>query len=365
MSRRALFRLAVFLVLTGAPAVAQDRAAVLAAHLDAVPAAALALFDDTPDISFGDLAAAARVTVPPPDGALPIYGTPLGQADRAAIPGLADMIGLADDWPRTVGFALGDLRGWTELALPPERLTLIDIGATSPARITDALLARGYLHADRAFPAWFRGADDYAIDFAARDPADPFGGRLGQSSRVTFLGPLLMQSSGWALIDIAIAGSDSLADRPDIAALLSSLDALPPGDAALVTARLMLDPLRFGPAPAGPALPPWSAGLIADLSDGDTAITAIALSYATRDLAKSAATTLRARWTDVPLAQGGETLAIRSGTELEVAVTGDGPFVALAHATSPVALDGGRIVNPVDILLRRAAAMGDLSLLAP
>jgi hypothetical protein len=162
-----------------------------------------------------------------------------------------------------------------------------------------------------------------------------------------------------------MAGGDSLADRPDIAALLSSLDALPSDSGALITARLMLDQLRFGPAPAGPTLPPWSAALIADLSDGATATVAIALSYSTRDLAKSAATTLHTRWNDTPLAQSGQTLAASSGTNLSVKVTGDGPFVALVHATTPVALDGGRIVNPLDTLLRRAAAMGDLTLLAP
>ncbi len=365
MSCHAPFRLALILGLTCSPALAQDRAAVLTAHLDAVPATALALFDGTPDIDFGDLAAATRVTATPPGGALPIYGTALGAADRAAIPGIVDTIVSAGDWPRVVGFALDDVRGWTELALPPARLTLFDIGATPPATVTDTLLSRGYLPADRAYPAWFRGADDFGMDLAARDPADPFGGPLGQSSRVAFLGKLLLRSPGWALIDAAMAGGDSLADRPDIAALLASLDSLPPGDAALITARLMLDPLRFGPAPAGPALPPWSAALVADLSDGDTAIAVIALSYATRDQAKSAANTLAARWTDVPLAQIGETLAARTAADLVVTVTGDGPFVALAHATAPVALDGGRIVNPVDNLLRRAAAMGDLSLLAP
>ncbi len=358
-------RLALILALAAAPALAQDRASILAAQLDTVPATALALFDGTPDIDFGDLSAAARVTAKAPDGALPIYGTPLGTADRAAIPGLADVIGLADGWPATVGFALGDLRAWSELALPPERLTIIDTGATPAASVTDTLLATGYAAADRAYPAWFRGAEDYAIDLANRDPANPFGGRLGQSSRVTFVGPFLLHSPGWPLIDAVMAAGDSLADRPDIAALLTSLDALPPDSGALITARLMLDPLRFGPAPAGPTLPPWSAALIADLSDGNTATVAIALSYATRDLAKSAATTLHTRWNDTPLAQGGETLAIRSGTNLSVKVTGTGPFVALVHATAPVALDGGRIVNPVDTLLRRAAAMGDLTLLAP
>lgn len=365
-----MFRLAAALVLAATPLAAQDRAAAFAAHLEAIPAAILPAFSRLPEIDFGDLEAAARAIAAVQGDVLPVYATPEGRAWRAylpATPGLSQNLHLAGAWPALIGFGLQDIHSWTILLQTPERLLVFGLDDGVQPAVAQALLSTGYAKGGRAFPAWFRNAEDYGIDFDLRDPANPFGGTLGQASRVAFLGPLLLQSAAWPVIDAAFTGGPSLAERPDIAATLAALDSLPAGP-GLVTARLSLDPQTYAPRDpslAGQGILPWSAGLFADLSDGQTDIMAIALAYATRDQAKSAAQAMLDQWNTTPLPTSGQTLGQMTGAALQVAVTGEGPFAALAYTVGPTAFDDGMIVNRVQDLLTRVWTMGELSLVGP
>lgn len=372
--------LSLCLLLIAPPLAAQETGATLAAHLDRIPVAALALFQRAPEIDFGDPAAARRVLVTPPSA-------PLDPAlSRTAIAPLFEILApdLTAAWPRTVGFALDDVQAWSGLTAFPERITLMSIDPGLHPSITATLVAAGYAPADRAFTALWRNPDDYALDLATRDPADPFGGRLGQASRVAFDGDVVLQSPGWPLIDAAMSGGPSLASRPDIAALVLSLDTLAPGDHLLLTARLALDPRDYVTVsqpdisaldpdltealPAGPStpgLPFWSAALFADLSDGATNIAVVALAFPTQVSAKSAAQDMARNWSQLPVPSYEATLAELTGADMSVSVTGTGPFVALATVTTNPAERNGRVVNAAHDLIHDLSLRRELALVAP
>ena len=370
------------LALAASPTTAQETGATLALHLDRVALGALARFPGLPEIDFGDPSAARRV-MPAPPGTLPEPAVM-----RTAIAPLFDTLSpdLTAAWPRTVGVALTDVEAWTALAAPPERIALFSIAAHHHPTMTATLLAAGYVTADRPFPAVWRNPDDHAVDLAARDPYHPFGGNLGQASRVAFAGDIVLHSAGWPVIDAAMAGGPGLASRPDIAALILSLDSLPPGDHLLLAARLALDPRDYVTYPQidltaldpgrdlsealvaadiAPALPLWSAALFADLSDGATNIAVVALAYPTRETAKSAAQDMARHWSQVPVPSLAATLAALAGAEMSVSVTGTGPFVALGTVTTPPGERAGRVVNTAHDLIYELYIRRELALVAP
>jgi hypothetical protein len=350
------------------PLAAQGVAATFSAHLDRIPATALGLFDATPEIEFGDLAAATRVLAARPADAPAVYGGPFGPAVRAPIGSMTDSINpqMTDRWPATIGFGLTQVAQWSGIIRPPQRLIQITLAPGSTQAMPAALLATGYAAADaQGYPAFALGGDDFSVDLGGRNPSNPFGGNLGMASRIAIDGDTVLASPGWPLLTAAMTDTGpSLADRPDIAALLASLDALPAGDDLLITASLWLDAAQLGLADDGRGLPPWSAFLLADLSDGQTDTAALALAYPTRDQAKTAAQAMARIWQDEPLATRGDTLAALSGLALTVDVVGDGPFVALAHASGAPRITGSLMVNPAYDLLRQALYMGDLRLVA-
>jgi hypothetical protein len=367
-----MLRLAAAFAIIAAPLHAQGIGAALATHLDRIPVTALSLFTDAPSFEFGDLSAAARAVSAPPEGAFPFYGDAIGAGVRASIGELSDSLlpDLMRNWPMTVGFAISDVKTWSSLSMPPERLVVFGLESAVLPAMTEVLIANGYVATDaQGFPALFVNDVDYGIDFGARDPANPFGGNLGRASRLTVAGDMLVHSPGWPMITTVMTDmGPSLADRPDIAALVASLDALPESDHALVTASLALDPLRFSLAvmpDASGGVPPWSAALFADLSDGRTETVAIGLSYPTHDLAKSAAQAMARHWQTSPIPAWGDTLAALTDAPLSVGVAGEGPFVALAYAETPTTLQGGLVVNSGYALLLQTLYMGQLGLIAP
>lgn len=154
----------------------------------------------------------------------------------------------AERWPQMVGFDVTAVDAILTAGAPPD---VVEIYAGTPdgldpARIGPALEARGFARKDVAgVPVWAR-FQDYSISIADRDPADPFGGVLGQAARIAVSDGILARSAASAPIAAAIAGSQggpSLGAEPAVRALTASF-----GDDTVVQVTM------FGPQAADPAV---------------------------------------------------------------------------------------------------------------
>jgi hypothetical protein len=367
--------LAVALVLPAAPLPAQTTAALRAlwAEMPAIPPG------ERIEIGFGDLAAARALDL----AALP--GGPVDPAlaqFRALPPGpwpqsvLAD----ADDpWRAATGFGPGDVLRIATLSAPPARAAVIDLAPGAGAAVAPALAARGYVQATQGgLTAWARG-EDFRVDLAARDLNDPFGGDLGQSSRVQVEADRIRQAVAWPVLGfVASARDTALAGQPGVAALLDALDRTK-GAGALLGAVLwtdaaglaLADPLGVvtgaTPPPAGPP-DAWGAALFADLSDGPRSTGVLALTVVLPDAA--AAEALRARvaeaWADRPGTAGPFAVITGGPAEVDIHPAGAGLWVLTLAQTLPTEVFAGRFTrNRSYETLMRAALMRDLVFLQP
>lgn len=368
--------LALGLLLPAAPA-AQTTAALRAiwAQIPAIPPG------ERIEIGFGDLAAARALDL----AALP--GGPIDPAlaqYRALPPGPWQQSVLADaddPWRAATGFGPGEVLRIATLSAPPARAAVIDLAPGAGAAVAPALAARGYAQITQGgLTAWARG-EDFRVDPAARDMNDPFGGDLGQSSRVQVEGDRIRQAAAWPVLGfVAGARQGALAGQTEVVALLDALDRTK-GAGALLGAVLWTDAAGLGlavppgvgtgaaPPPAGqPAA--WGAALFADLSDGPRSTGVLALSVTLPDAA--AAEALRARvaaaWADRPGAAGAGAFAAITGGPAQVAVhpAGAGLWVLTLAQTLPTEVFAGSITrNRSFEILMRAARMRDLVFLQP
>ena len=245
-------------------------------------------------------------------------------------------------------------------------------------------LANGYAQSDQmGYPALFRGEDDAMFDPAQRSMADPFGARMGMSSRIGVQGDVLLQSRTWpVLTDMMLPSGAMLADNPEISALLDALDAAPAELGGLVQVRFLTDPLSSTnpllgvdvkaplddeatmPTPLQSDLPFWSMGLIADLATADTETAVIGLVYPTQAIADDAAVVVQNAWKNQISPASEQTLAQIIGTDAAVTVAGTGPFVMRLTVTVPTEARGGWIRNRPWSVLVQAYMQRELLLLA-
>lgn len=363
---------------SGSHAQGQTLSDPLREMLSQLPAAALGPPMARRHLEFADLEAAARALAFPPAGTEAVMTGPSGPAMRAALGATMDYIypGVAEQWQGTVGFALTDISAMLSISDLPDSALILQLAPQVAKVAATALRANGYADTRvEGYPALFRGSEDFAIDMNARNPADLFGGILGKSSRVAFAGDLLIQAPGWPMLTmLARPSPPMLSDQPDIAALLEALDTGVPVGSSLVRANILGDQSEFVPGivisddldvaiPGAIGVPPWTLGLLADLSDGRSDAGAIALVYATRALAEDAAMRMAQSWTTAPLPSTGQTLAEMTGDPGQVQVLGSGPFVTLLVAAAPTAQTDGWIRNTVFDTLIRAYYSRELSML--
>jgi hypothetical protein len=352
--------------ITATTSLAQTGSDALRAMLTKVPVAVLGPPWARRQLEFADYDAAAVALASPPPGTSPEMTGPYGPARRAVLGAMADYIypDVAERMDSTVGFALTDVRAVLSVSDLPDTALILHLAPRVAKRAATVLRAAGYADTTaQGYPALVRGTEDFSIDMNARNPADLFGGLLGKSSRVAFADDHLLQATGWPMLSLlARPEPPMMVDQPDIAALLDAVDlGIPPG-AGLVRAFILGDQSDFMPGmvvsgnldmavPGSIGVPPWTIGLLADISDGRTEAGMIALVFATRALAMDAAVRMDQSWTTGTLSSTGATLADMTGVQAEIRVLGDGPFVTLLVATAPRIQSDGWIRNTVfDVL---------------
>lgn len=212
---------------------------------------------------------------------------------RAALMGIAsgpvDLLGTllvaGTDWPAVVGFDPTQLDRLTGFGAPPAN-GIVAEGRFSPDAIGAALAARGFVaQAEGAFTRWCSPegcAAGLAVDLAGREPADPFGGRLGRRQPLAVAPDVLLGSADDATVTAMIAATTGSASAfvhdPYVAAALAALDATADGrllQAELVRGADVLADVATLLAPL--ADPAAVAGTLADLAPGFVAIAPAAL----------------------------------------------------------------------------------------
>lgn len=274
---------------------AQTPTAGLRALLAQVPAElAQPLTNPRGAIGYGDLAAARRQPLP--------AGT---EPDRAGWRGIAPEAGdlpllSAPLWPALVGFGPDQVERMLALPLDGPRTMLWQLAPGVGAAVPAALEAHGYRAETRgALTAWARGDEDHGINLRARNPDDPFGGRLGQSQRVQVLGDLVVQTSGWDVLARLDRAAAAPGDRAQpLGAVLDALDGVP-GGGVVVNALLLpfagdgrlhrpvAIPFETPAVGEGPA-PLWLSGVLADVAQEGGQVAVLALAVALPDAAAAA-----------------------------------------------------------------------------
>ncbi len=380
--------LATFTVLAlGTCAQAQDRTAMIRGLLTHVPTSFLGPVDERWDIDFGDLRAAAVAVSAPPKGTDDLFMTDLAPFFRARLPQLSEFVSseTVGEWPGLVGFNPAQIIAAISVQRLPHTALVLQLDPGTATAAQPVLLANGYAQTDqRGYPALFRGEDDAMFDPAQRSIADPFGARMGMSSRIAMQGDVLLQSRSWpVLTDMMQPSGPMLSDNPELRALLDALDAAPADLGGLVQVKLLTDPfglinplagidvfepLEDGdtlPIPPQSDLPFWSMGLIADLATANTETAVIALVYPTQSLADNAAAVLQDAWKTVLTMETGESFAQIIGADAIVTVTGTGPFITRLSVTLPIDIRNGWIRNRPWSVLIAAYYQRDLLILAP
>jgi hypothetical protein len=373
-----------------AAALAEERSEVLMDLLSRVPTEAI---ESEPgnwsQLIFADITQAAQVLDSAPVGVdverlakFGAYARVFGTAElgQAAGPGLDGA------WEPLIGFGPLDVEAALGFGAsePFDNAVLIRLASDVTDRVGPALLANGYAEETRdGVTAWARGAD-YEIDRAYYDMANPFGGDMGQSSRVALEGDLLVRSAGWPLL-LDVLETEIPKGHPDLPAFAAALDSPDWGEARLLQAAVL--PHQFDLTTGRGGMPPWRVGLLADLGTATETVTLAILNYGTRTEAEMAAGHIARSW-DLPVAptnmevlleQMGEPMDLdtfeapqlgpsfrdRTGAEAVTGVAGEGPFVAWVALHSTPEAEGFRIRNPAFMALWMGVLDRNLTIFGP
>lgn len=350
---------AFVLALLPVTVMAEGRGDALAALLEEVPQAVASPAGEGIAVYFSDFGAAAPLVAAMEGEVIPGMNGPLGWHARANMLILGDSIGTTAgfDWPALLGFGLGDLRQAATAGRPPDVMTVLTLDPAVIPAIGPALTATGYAPDDRLGQIVFwRGEADHAVDFNRRNPSDPFGGSLGQSSRVLVQGDMLFQAAGWPVLAATLGEFPVVADSEGVQALLAALDNQGLGEGALVRAVLLprseslaiaalpisldmtdeeiaaaLEVLGTAPDPEVQALAlamVSGPALIGDIASPGEAVGLLALTFTDRTQAMAMGDHVARAWGQAPSTVSGESFSNMLGP-VRVIVTGKGPFVTL------------------------------------
>lgn len=316
-----------------------------------------------------------------------------GSGNRAADPLLASLRSLprplamqlrdpGSGWRETVGFSLSDIDRLVTLTAPPMGAMVLSLSPGSASAVPGALAEGGYETAtmppdDAAF--WTRG-NDFAPDFAAAHPDDPFGAGLGMASRVLLQGDLLLQGSGTPMLAaMHDRAMPRLADAPHVTALMGALDRVEAAG-ALVGATLwtdaaplgLVDPLEIVPGTreaSSEQANPWGAALLADFTEGAVSTGLMALTVTLPD--DETADALRAHvaqaWEAAQaMMTGGSFASTLGAADIGINRAEGGLWVLAISASGETETVGHGIPrNAAFSRLRAAAETGDLPFLQP
>ncbi len=232
-----------------------------------------------------------------------------------------------------LGIEIQDIRRALEFGQPPTWGSVfgLDPAADHAASIAAALDARDFARRQIGDVTVWHRLEDLEMDIVNRNPADPFGGHLGQSARIAMLPPALVGSPVWSTAEAMVAAAGdrrSLADDPVISAAVEAISA-PVTEGALLQFHLInaadlataFDPVgqlieeaveggelpdleTLQPEPPDEALPPYLMVAIADVFHEGRDEAIVALVYPDRAVAETAAGVLARRFEGFEPASG-------------------------------------------------------------
>jgi hypothetical protein len=371
-------------------ALAEGRSAVLLGLLSRVPTDAIESEPgDWSQLIFADMTEAAQVLDPAPAGIDAEGLARIGPFARVFAPAelsQSAVPGMDGSWEPLIGFGALDVEAAVgfQVSRPFDNVVLIRLDSEVTDQVGPALLANGYREETReGVTAWTRG-EDYEIDRAFYNMANPFGGDMGRSSRVALQGDLLVQTAGWPLL-LDVLGTEIPKGHPDLSAFAAALDSPDWGEAQLLQAAVL--PHQFDLATGRGGMPPWRVGMLADLGTGSEAVALALFSYGSRAKAEAAAEHIAKVWDqpvaatnmEVFLTQMGEPMDLeafetppalpsfreRTGAEAVTGVAGEGPFVAWVALHTVPAAEGNRIRNPAFMALWIGVLDRNLTIFGP
>ncbi|MEO1223597.1 MAG: hypothetical protein AAFX92_05170 [Pseudomonadota bacterium] len=327
-------------------------------------------------VSFSDVEASTAATVRSPAGLLAgLMGrnNPMAPLHRLrTIPyyfASPAQLGMRGGWQERVGFEPGQISALLSaewLGEGVNQVIVLDLSDDADHNaIGQTLLANDYqARTVGDWSAWWRG-EDYDIDRDARDPESPFGGGIGQSSRVVSDGERLVHAAAWSPIEeMAGPPATTLRDLPEMAVIVAALDDPRFGDAGLVQAMVMPQAPQTDDAAAEPVLPPWRLGMLADLSTGPVDHGVAVVVYDDRATAEGLADPLLNAWQAMRSTEHDATFAELAGGEAEAFVVGDGPAALVLAIERPMDGDEQQASNLVFQALYEGYITDDLGPLA-
>jgi len=351
MTRRYKLPLAAcaLIVAAASPLAAQDRSAPLLRMLQALPASFVTNTINA-DYTFGDPAAAAVVIQQaiarglmaaaignPAEPILSEFAEPIGPMLRTASRdlGMAMFQAGPQGWAPLLGFGADDIDQFLTVLNPPLAALMVTLDPALIDGIGPVLIGNGYAPLDfGGVPAFLRGENDYQLNLELRNPADPFGGNLGRSSRIALLaGGMVLQSSGLPdLQEMLDREGPKLGDDPLVQSLLAALDDSAAGTGPILRAVLFPAPdvLRV----TDTAAPGLRMALLADISDGRSVHATLALAYDSRAEATAAAQQIAARWSGAVSPRRLASYAEVTGQSPVITVLGDAPALVLLTLTA-------------------------------
>lgn len=330
---------------------------------------ALSAVPDTPEVrtspiiaNFADYRANYALRgVEPASAYADMDGDALGEAVNSlpttGVMALASYFGVLGEMPPLTGFDFFEIDYALEFGQPPALGAVIG-GAFDQAAIVAAHEGRGYTveTSDAAGLVLLCGADGCdsgaEIDFDNRNPANPFGGALGQSHPLAVSDSLILSSRDFGIltdIQSAQAGEiPSLADDEVVQAIANLLYTRP-----TVGAVILIDPISLSVASPGmtpeqaealmaqiealPPLPPYGIVAVALTADETNEYGEILLTYASAEEAEVAAASLTER-----LAPDGVVSSV-TGAPLREMVDDTGELVIEAVSDESTGLHATRI----------------------
>ncbi len=273
--------------------------------------------------------------------------------------------GINGEWQTRVGFEPAEIAALLSAQWSRNEVILFEFADdTDHNTIGQALLANDYQASSLGdWSTWWRG-EDYAIDGDVRDPANPFGGDMGRSSRVASNGEVLVSAPGWPPIqEVAGPPNTTIVDLPEIASITAALNDPRFGDARLVQAMVLPQTPTVEDGSLDPVLPPWRFGMLADLSSGLVDYGVAVIVFDDPATAEGLTDPLLNAWQTMRSVEHNVTFSELTGGDAAVFVVGEGPAALVLAIERP--MEGEQEYrNLVFQSLYEAYITNDLSLLA-
>lgn len=360
----------LFAALMLVPAAAQDEPTATP-ETEPLPPLLMALsaVPDTPEVrtspiiaTFADYRANYALRGVEPAGAYAdMDGDALGEAVNSlpttGVTSLASYFGVLGEMPALTGFDFFEIDYALEFGQPPALGAVIG-GTFDQDAIVAAHEERGYTVeiSDEAGLVLLCGADGcesgMEMDFANRNPANPFGGALGQSHPLAASGSLILSSPSDTQLGVMLSAqageTPSLADDEVVQAIANLLYSRP-----TVSAVMLVDPISLSVASPGttpeqtealmaqaealPPLPPYGIVAVALTADETNEYGEILLTYASAEEAEAAVASLTER-----LAPDG-VVSLVTNTPLREMIDDAGELVIEAVSDESTGLHAARI----------------------